>query len=60
MQGRQLLYGWIQEHRRVPTPPNNCSDFMYAGCISTPRVLHLHEGHLYQTPLPEIDALRTK
>eukprot|EP00878_Enallax_costatus_P001235 GHUV01001378.1.p1 GENE.GHUV01001378.1~~GHUV01001378.1.p1 ORF type:complete len:664 (+),score=239.16 GHUV01001378.1:126-1994(+) len=59
-QGRQLLYGWIQEHRRVPTPPNNCSDFMYAGCISTPRVLHLHEGHLYQTPLPEIDALRTK
>jgi hypothetical protein len=59
-QGRQLLYAWIQEHRRVATPPNNCADFQYAGCICTPRVLHLHNGHLYQTPLPEMDMLRTK
>eukprot|EP00879_Flechtneria_rotunda_P000981 GHRR01001115.1.p1 GENE.GHRR01001115.1~~GHRR01001115.1.p1 ORF type:complete len:1028 (+),score=415.34 GHRR01001115.1:835-3918(+) len=59
-QGRNILYGWIQEHRRVPTPPSNCQEFTYAGCISTPRVLHLVDGRLYQQPLPEIDRLRTK
>jgi sucrose-6-phosphate hydrolase SacC (GH32 family) len=60
LQGRQLLYGWMQEHRRVPTPPALCDDFCYAGCISTPRVLQLMGDKLYQSPLPEIDALRTK
>jgi sucrose-6-phosphate hydrolase SacC (GH32 family) len=60
LQGRQLLYGWMQEHRRVPTPPALCDDFCYAGCVGTPRVLQLVGGRLYQTPLPEIDALRTK
>ncbi|WIA42006.1 hypothetical protein OEZ86_009303 [Tetradesmus obliquus] len=58
--GRQLLYGWMQEHRRVPTPPALCEDFCYAGCIGTPRVLTLLCDRLYQTPLPEIDALRTR
>jgi sucrose-6-phosphate hydrolase SacC (GH32 family) len=60
MQGRQLLYGWMQEHRRVPTPPALCDDFCYAGCISTPRVLRLLGDKLYQSPLPEINALRTR
>jgi sucrose-6-phosphate hydrolase SacC (GH32 family) len=60
LQGRQLLYGWVQEHRRVPTPPANCDDYSYAGCIATPRVLQLVDGKLYQTPLPELDQLRTK
>lgn len=60
LQGRQLLYGWIQEHRRVPTPPALCDAYSYAGCISTPRVLQLVDGQLWQTPLPEINALRTR
>lgn len=60
LQGRQLLYGWIQEHRRVPTPPALCDEFSYAGCISTPCVLQLVDGQLWQTPLPEINALRTR
>jgi sucrose-6-phosphate hydrolase SacC (GH32 family) len=60
VQGRQLLYGWIQEHRRVPTPPALCDEYSYAGCISTPRVLQLVGGQLWQTPLPEINALRTR
>lgn len=59
-QGRQLLYGWMQEHRRVPTPPALCEEFSYAGCISTPRVLQLVEGQLWQMPLPEINSLRTR
>jgi sucrose-6-phosphate hydrolase SacC (GH32 family) len=59
-QGRQLLYGWMQEHRRVPTPPALCDEYSYAGCISTPRVLQLVEGQLWQTPLPEINTLRTR
>jgi sucrose-6-phosphate hydrolase SacC (GH32 family) len=60
VQGRQLLYGWIQEHRRVPTPPALCDEYSYAGCISTPRVLQLVGEQLWQTPLPELTALRTR
>ena len=59
-QGRQLLWGWIQEHRRVSPPPCECPDFTYAGCVSSPRCLFLREGRLYQTPLPELVLLRSR
>lgn len=54
------MYAWIQEHRRVPTPPALCGDYSYAGCISTPRVVTLLDGRLHQEPLPEITRLRTR
>jgi hypothetical protein len=44
----------------VPMPPALVDAFCYAGCINTPRVLQLVEGRLWQTPLPEIDTLRTR
>jgi sucrose-6-phosphate hydrolase SacC (GH32 family) len=60
LQGRQLLWGWIQEHRRVPPPPCECADYDYAGCLSTPRVLFSRGGRLHQAPLPELALLRSR
>ena len=57
-QGRRLLYGWIQEHRRVPRPPARCGEFSYAGCVSAPRVMSLAGGRLWLDPLPELERLR--
>jgi sucrose-6-phosphate hydrolase SacC (GH32 family) len=59
-QGRQLLWGWIQEHRRVPPPPCECDAYSYAGCVSTPRLLFTRGGRLHQTPLPELALLRSR
>lgn len=50
--GRWLLWGWLQERRKMGT-------YNYAGCLSTPRVLHVtDEGRLIQAPAPEIATLR--
>jgi len=50
--GRWLLWGWLQERRKV-------GSYLYAGCLSLPRVLHVtDEGRLIQAPAPELVALR--
>jgi len=37
------------------------TEFEYAGCVSLPRCLHLTaEGALHQSPLPEINKLRSR
>jgi len=51
-QGRWILWGWLQERRKMGT-------YSYAGCLSLPRVLHAtDEGRLVQAPAPEVVALR--
>lgn len=52
--GRWILWGWLQERRKMGT-------YNYAGCLSTPRILHVtDEGRLIQAPAPEITMLREK
>ncbi|GMH42910.1 hypothetical protein BSKO_10832 [Bryopsis sp. KO-2023] len=50
-EGRHLLWGWLQERSRM-------GEFDYAGCLSVPRLLHVHNGRLFQEPAPEIADLR--
>lgn len=50
--GRWLLWGWLQERRKV-------GSYSYAGCLTLPRVLHCTEdGRLVQAPIPELSQLR--
>lgn len=50
--GRWLLWGWLQERRKV-------GSYSYAGCLSLPRVLTVtDEGTLIQAPLKELNELR--
>jgi sucrose-6-phosphate hydrolase SacC (GH32 family) len=52
--GRWLLWGWLQERRKV-------GSYAYSGCLTLPRVLHVtNEGRLIQCPVEEIDNLRSK
>jgi len=52
--GRWLLWGWLQERRKV-------GSYAYAGCLTLPRILTVtSEGRLIQAPVPEVDKLRTK
>ena len=51
-QGRWLLWGWLQERRKV-------GSYDYACCLSLPRELHVaDDGRLLQAPAPEVAALR--
>lgn len=52
-QGRLLLWGWLRE---LPS----AGERDYAGCLSVPRLLHLHNDRLFQEPAPEIMQLRTE
>ncbi|KAL4855527.1 Acid beta-fructofuranosidase 4 [Chlorella vulgaris] len=50
--GRWLLWGWLQERRKV-------GSYNYAGCLTLPRVLHCtDDGRLIQAPIPELAELR--
>lgn len=50
--GRWLLWGWLQERRKMGT-------YNYAGCLSLPRILSCTpDGRLIQSPAPEIALLR--
>ena len=44
-QGRHILWGWLQERRKVGT-------YNYAGCLGVPRVLRLLGDRLIQVCLP--------
>lgn len=50
-QGRSLLWGWLQERRKV-------GSYEYSGCLSLPRVLSLKGNKLMQQPADEIEGLR--
>eukprot|EP00210_Caulerpa_lentillifera_P005193 g4963.t1 len=50
-QGRHVLWGWIQELSRT-------GEHDYAGCLTVPRVLSLHNNNLVQEPAAEILELR--
>jgi len=53
-EGRWLLWGWLQERRKV-------GSYAYAGCLTLPRILHVsEEGRLIQAPIPELERLRNK
>jgi beta-fructofuranosidase len=54
--GRQLVWGWIQEHvsEGVQTAMTK------VGALSLPRVADLVDDELRLAPAPEIDALRTE
>ncbi|KAL4420475.1 hypothetical protein ABPG75_010131 [Micractinium tetrahymenae] len=50
--GRWLLWGWLQERRKM-------GSYNYAGCLTLPRELHCTEdGRLVQAPIPELVQLR--
>ena len=49
--GRNLLWGWLQERRRV-------GSYDYSGCLSLPRVLSIRGDTLVQEPAPEVATLR--
>lgn len=51
MQGRHILWGWLQERRKV-------GSYDYAGCMSVPRILYLKGNRLIQEPAPEVAGLR--
>lgn len=51
MQGRHILWGWLQERRKV-------GSYDYAGCLSVPRILTLRGDRLIQEPVPEVSNLR--
>ena len=51
MQGRHILWGWLQERRQVGT-------YDYAGCMSLPRLIYKRGDRLIQEPVPEIAGLR--
>lgn len=52
LQGRVLLWGWLQERRKV-------GSYNYAGCLTVPRVLYIRGERLIQEPIPELSKLRT-
>ncbi len=52
VQGRMLLWGWLQERRKV-------GSYDYAGCLSVPRVMHIRGERLIQEPIPEVSRLRS-
>lgn len=46
MQGRHIMWGWLQERRKV-------GSYDYAGCLSLPRVMYISGNHLHQVaPAP--------
>lgn len=47
MQGRLLMWGWLQERRKV-------GSYDYAGCLSVPRIMYLRGDRLHQEPAPEV------
>jgi len=50
--GKWLLWGWLQERRKV-------GSYSYAGCLSLPRYLSVtKDGRLVQAPLPQLGQLR--
>lgn len=51
-QGRTLLWGWLQERRKV-------GSYEYSGCLSLPRVLSLKGSKLMQQPACEVDSMRS-
>lgn len=51
VQGRHILWGWLQERRKV-------GSYDYAGCLSVPRILTLRGDSLHQEPVPEVAKLR--
>ena len=44
VQGRHIMWGWLQERRKVGT-------YEYAGCLTVPRVLYLRGNALIQEPV---------
>lgn len=50
-QGRHVLWAWIQELSRT-------GEHDYAGCLTVPRILSLHNDTLVQEPAPEVKELR--
>ena len=51
-QGRWLLWGWLQERRKMGT-------YNYAGCLTVPRILSCtKDGRLIQAPSEEVALLR--
>lgn len=55
VQGRCILWGWLQERPRIDTSSYTPD---YAGCLGVPRVLTVQDGKLIQEPIPEIAQLR--
>lgn len=57
LQGNQILWIWSRdlEQEKLPFMENQG----YAGCLSTPRKLSVHNGKLFQEPAEEIDGMRS-
>lgn len=55
--GRQILWGWIRDFEIEEAPIRGEQD--YSGCLSTPRVLSIANGRLFQEPAPEVAKMRS-
>lgn len=51
--GRQVLWAWVQEHRKV-------GSYDYSGCMATPRIMLSRNNQLYQQPIPELLEVRSR
>lgn len=49
VQGRHLLWGWLQERRKA-------GSYDYSGCMTVSRVLYIKDNRLVQLPVPEVRA----
>ncbi len=56
--GRRILIGWLGIPDADYTNPTTESGWQHA--LTLPRELHLEHGHLMQTPLAELQALRRR
>ena len=56
--GRVLLFAWMGMSE-TSYNRNPCAGRGWDQVIAMPRELHWQDGHLWQTPLPELQALRT-
>lgn len=54
--GRRILIGWMGIPDAVYTNPTVEKGWQHA--LTIPRQLHVKEGHLYQEPIKELEALR--
>ena len=53
--GRRIMVAWMQNWDSIM---DTGEDMPWTGSVTVPRELHVKDGHLYQTPIRELESLR--
>ncbi|MBQ8068105.1 MAG: glycoside hydrolase family 32 protein [Solobacterium sp.] len=53
--GRRIMVAWMQNWDSIM---DTGEDMPWTGSVTVPRELHVKNGHLYQTPIRELESLR--